>query len=165
MRSAVLAIALLLTGCASAVETPPPRPVQPDQLLEDVRILSADDMEGRLVGTRGSARARAYLVQRLGEIGVKAATDDAYEQTFVFTSEGEAHEGVNLLGRLDGTSRSRKTLLVMAHYDHLGVIDGQIYNGADDNASGVATLLAVAEALSADRPRRCRRRRCRSGRR
>ena len=74
MRSAVLAIALLLTGCASAVEAPPPV-VQPDKLLEDVRILSADDMEGRRTGTPGAARARAYLVQRLEEIGVEDHPD------------------------------------------------------------------------------------------
>lgn len=153
MRSVLLALALLLAGCASAVKPPPPAVVAPDQLLEDVRILSADDMEGRLVGTPGSARARAYLVQRLEEIGVQPVRADTYEQAFVFTSEGRGHDGVNLLGRLEGTSRSKRTLVVMAHYDHLGVIDGQIYNGADDNASGVAVLLAVAQAFAADPPR------------
>ena len=153
MRSAFLALALLLTGCASAVEPPTPPVVQPDQLLEDVRTLSADDMEGRRTGTPGAARARAYLVQRLEEIGVEPVWDDAYEQAFVFTHEGQANDGVNLIGRIEGASRSKKALVVMAHYDHVGVIDGQVYNGADDNASGVAALLAIAEAFSVHPPR------------
>ena len=153
MRSASLVAALLLSACASAAPAPPPVVVQPNQLLEDVRILSADDMEGRRVDTPGSAKARAYLVQRLEEIGVEPARGEAYEQSFVFTHEGQAFNGVNLLAKVEGTSRSRKTLVVMAHYDHVGVIDGQIYNGADDNASGVAALLAIAEVLVADPPR------------
>lgn len=153
MRSAFLVAALVLAGCASAVEAPPPPVVKPDQLMEDVRILSADDMEGRRVDTPGSARARAYLIQRLEAIGVEPARGEVYEQDFVFTRGAEAHTGVNLLGKIEGTSRSRRTLVVMAHYDHVGVIDGQIHNGADDNASGVAALLAIAESFAADPPR------------
>lgn len=154
MRPVFLAAALLLSACASTAPAPSPPPVvQPDQLLEDVRILSADDMEGRRVDTPGSARARAYLVQRLEAIGVEPARGDSYEQPFVFTYEGEPYSGVNLLGRIDGASRSRKTLVVMAHYDHIGMIDGQIYNGADDNASGVAALLSIAQAFTAKPPR------------
>ena len=152
MRCAFLVVALVLAGCASAVEPPPPV-LQPDQLLEDVRILSADDMEGRRVDTPGSAKARGYLIRRLEEIGVEPAQGDAYEQEFVFTKEGQAFRGVNLLGKIEGTSRSRKTLVVMAHYDHVGVINGEIYNGADDNASGVAALLAIAQSFADDPPR------------
>jgi Zn-dependent M28 family amino/carboxypeptidase len=153
MRRVLLALALFLAGCASAVEIPPqPVAVKPDRLFEDVRILSADDMEGRLVDTPGSARARAYLIRRLEAIGVEPARK-TFEQEFVFTKGAQAHDGVNLIGKIEGTSRSRKSLVVMAHYDHVGVIDGQIYNGADDNASGVAALLAIAESFAADPPR------------
>ena len=42
-------------------------------------------------------------------------------------------------------------MIITAHYDHVGVIDGEIYNGADDNASGVAALLEVAQYLSTQR--------------
>jgi len=155
MRRALLAIALLLTGCASA----PPLPVAavpaiaPDQLLEDVRILSADEMQGRAVDTAGSAKARAYIARRLWEIGVRPAFGDSFEQGFVFTREGVAYDGTNLVGKIEGTSRSRRTLVVMAHYDHMGVRGGEVFNGADDNASGVAVLLAIAASFAADPPR------------
>lgn len=153
MRRSAVILALCLAACASAAPAPPAPVVGPDQLLEDIRILSADDMEGRRVDTPGSAKARAYLVQRLEEIGVEPARGDTYEQQFIFTREGQAFNGVNLLAKVEGASRSRKTLVVMAHYDHVGVIDGQVFNGADDNASGVAALLAVAQAFVADPPR------------
>ena len=152
MRPAILVLALLLCGCASAVEAPPPAAARPDQLLTDTRILSANDMEGRGVGTTGSARARAYLVRRLEEIGALPVRED-FEQGFIFTNKNQAHEGVNLIGRIEGTSRSRRVLVVMAHYDHLGIVGGEVFNGADDNASGVAAVLALAESLAADPPR------------
>jgi hypothetical protein len=53
--------------------------------------------------------------------------------------------GVNILGVVRGTERPGRYIFVSAHYDHLGVAGGQIYNGADDNASGSAGILAIAE--------------------
>ena len=150
LRWAAILLSVVATGCASA---PPPAPAVPvDRLIEDVRILSADDMEGRAPDTPGSARARAYILQRFEEIGLQPVRRD-FEQEFIFTRKGGPVHGVNLIGRIEGTSRSRKALLVMAHYDHMGVVDGEVFNGADDNASGVAALLAVAQAFIERPPR------------
>jgi Zn-dependent M28 family amino/carboxypeptidase len=127
--------------------------------LTDVRILSADDMEGRGVGTPGGAKARAYIVKRFGQIGLRPPTTSkggkSFEQPFSFKPRyfGKDLTGVNLVARIPGTSSSDKVLVVSAHYDHLGVRKGEVYNGADDNASGVAGLLAVAEAFKALPPR------------
>jgi len=154
MRPVAFALLLTLCACASA----PPPAVQTaapaDRLLEDVRILSADDMEGRKVDTPGSAKARAYIEQRFAEAGIEPFGDN-YEQPFIFTDKGASHQGVNVIGRIEGTARShaRRVLVVTAHYDHEGVVDGEIYNGADDNASGVAALLAIAGQFAADPPR------------
>ena len=122
--------------------------------LDDVRILSADDMEGRGIGTPGGAKARAYVVKRFGQIGLKPQ-GATFERPFTFKPKfvGKDVTGVNLVARIEGTSSSDKVLVVSAHYDHLGVRKGEVYNGADDNASGVAGLLAVAEAFKAKPPR------------
>ena len=48
--------------------------------------------------------------------------------------------GINILGHLEGTADTDLTMIITAHYDHVGEIDGEIYNGADDNASGVVGL-------------------------
>jgi Zn-dependent M28 family amino/carboxypeptidase len=115
------------------------------QLMRDVETLSADGMEGRRAGTPGAARARAYIVDRLVQAGVRPA-GQTFEQPFTFTTSAEAgpREGVNVLGVIRGRRAPERYIAITAHYDHLGVRNGQVYNGADDNASGVAALLALA---------------------
>ncbi|WP_439634301.1 M20/M25/M40 family metallo-hydrolase [Glycocaulis sp.] len=131
------------------------------QPVTDLRILSADDMQGRLVGSEGNARARAYIVERLGEIGVEAVFEN-YEQSFTFQrsldfrdpdAERETVTAVNLVGRIAGANPGEHVMVVGAHYDHVGMDeDGNIFNGADDNASGTAGLLAVAAAFMENPP-------------
>ncbi|HEV7289074.1 M20/M25/M40 family metallo-hydrolase [Sphingomonas sp.] len=140
LRSFALAAALLTPAVAS-----------PDQLFEDVRILAADDMAGRLVGTPGSAKARAYLTGRMQAIGIEPY-GAGYEQPFTAQHKDAALNGVNLVGRIRGTGTSDRVLVIGAHYDHFGVRGGKVLNGADDNASGVATLLSIAEDFARARP-------------
>lgn len=145
---------LLLTAAVLSLTAAAPAFADPgDRALDDVRILSADDMQGRAPGTPGSEKARAYILSRFAQIGLSPVVDK-FEQPFTFTKrDGTAVQGINLVARIKGTETGGKAMVVSAHYDHLGVRDGQIYNGADDNASGVAGLLAVAEAFKAKPPK------------
>ena len=143
MRHAVLAVLF------SALLAPSAAAASGDRALEDVRVLSADDMQGRQVGSPGGVKARAYIATRLRETGLTVV-----EQPFSFRRiDGAETTGVNLIARIDGTRAGGKTMVVTAHYDHVGIRDGRIFNGADDNASGVAGLLAVAEAFQAKPPK------------
>ncbi|ATC25490.1 M20/M25/M40 family metallo-hydrolase [Caulobacter vibrioides] len=145
-RSLSLFAAVFLTLASPAFAGPG------DKALDDVRILSADDMQGRGVATPGSEKSRAYILSRFAEIGL-APVGDRFEHGFSFSKrDGSTVQGVNLIARIKGT-KPGKVMVVTAHYDHLGVRNGEIYNGADDNASGVAGLLAVAEAFKAKRPK------------
>ncbi len=120
-----------------------------DFALEDVHALSTDAMQGRAVGTPGSIEARLYILGRMREIGL-----EPLDQAFTFkTRDGAEVTGVNLMAKISGTQPGGKVIVVTAHYDHLGVRGGEIYNGADDNASGVAGALAVAEAFKARPPK------------
>lgn len=157
---ATLLVSTILTACApeqpvaQAPEPATPSVAAPagDQLLEDVRILSADDMQGRFVGTPGNAKARAYLLERLAAIGLKPAFSAGFEQKLTVSIGGQSVAAVNLIGMIEGSSSSDRAMVVMAHYDHESVKDGQIYNGADDNASGVATLLQIARNMKDQAP-------------
>jgi hypothetical protein len=126
-----------------------------DQLMADLRILSADDMEGRGAGTPGGERARAYIVSRFEALGIVAPPMGRLQP---FTAQGRTREGpqtfngVNILGLIEGTRVPDRYIVVTAHYDHVGVNDGQVFNGADDNASGVATMLELAARLKAAPP-------------
>ena len=146
IRFSALIAAAILSAAAPALAAPG------DRAIEDIRILSADDMQGRAPGTPGSEKARSYIVSRFARIGL-SPIGDTFEQPFEFAKrDGTKLRGVNLVARIKGT-RPGKAMVVSAHYDHLGVRNGEIYNGADDNASGVAGLLAVAEAFKAKRPK------------
>jgi Zn-dependent M28 family amino/carboxypeptidase len=131
------------------------------QLIQDLRVLSADDMQGREVDTPGGAKARAYVIDRF-----KASHIDpiggSYEEPFTYTSGGRGRGGVvtpttethavNVVGRIQGTSSDAHVIVVSAHYDHIGAHNGRVYNGADDNASGAAGLFSVASYFAAHRP-------------
>jgi len=124
-----------------------------DQLLADVAVLAADSLEGRRTGTPGSEKARAYIRHAFARIGLQAV-GDGYEQPFMVERGGsDAVQGVNLVGSLAGTTIADTVILVTAHYDHLGIRGGEIFNGADDNASGVAGILALAAYFSRHQPR------------
>jgi Zn-dependent M28 family amino/carboxypeptidase len=147
-----LICAALVVTCAApaAVQT---AIIDGAQLLRDLGTLSADDMEGRLPGTPGGAKARAYILRRFKEVGIQPI-GDAYERPFAFRGRGDSNDrsGVNIVGVVRGRREPGRFIVVTAHFDHLGVRNGQVFNGADDNASGVAALLAVASRVSANKP-------------
>jgi Zn-dependent M28 family amino/carboxypeptidase len=136
-----------------AIAAAQPASIDGAQLLRDLETLSADAMEGRLVGTAGGARAREYIVRRFKETGIESV-GKSYEYPFTFGKSGSAADraGINLVGVIRGRRDPDHYIVVTAHYDHLGVRNGQVFNGADDNASGVAALLAAAARLNADKP-------------
>jgi len=124
------------------------------KLADDLKILSADDMEGRAPETRGSAKARAFIIKRFQESGIKSF-GTTYEQEYKFTrpsKPNEFHTGVNVVGYIDGASHPKKYIVVTAHYDHLGIVNGKIFNGADDNASGTASLFSIAKYFKNHKP-------------
>jgi len=120
-------------------------------LHTDAAVLADDTFEGRAAGSRGGRAAARYLVQRLRAAGLKPGTAEGYAQPF----HGNER---NLLATLAGSDQGRKheLIIVGAHYDHVGYGNrqnsngpiGTIHNGADDNASGVATLLEVIDAMA-----------------
>ena len=123
-------------------------------LLQDLKTLSADDMEGRVVDTPGGGRARAFVLKRFAESGV-TTLGGAYTTAFTFGGRGGRvgqRRGVNVVGKIDGTSRRDRYIVLSAHYDHIGPRNGQVSNGADDNASGTAALFAAAAYFSVHRP-------------
>ena len=129
----------------------------------DVSYLAHDSLEGREVGTKGELIAADYIAARMKENGLlPKGNDNTYFQVFTRNMKAHPHdtagtgekiEGRNVLGFLD--NGAEKTLIIGAHYDHLGYGEegsladsaGQIHNGADDNASGVSAMLGLAKKL------------------
>jgi len=141
----------------------------------DISWLAADEREGRGMESEGLEAAGAWLVERFAEIGLEPAGEEGYRDPFTASvmvpdpgqpdnphaGERRPVNGFNVVGRLPAgaTDRLPGIVLVGAHYDHLGMGGGgslaigetAIHNGADDNASGTAALLAVARELASRR--------------
>ena len=150
---------------AKRVRTRAPSDVDATSLLSDARTLSGPAMQGRQVGTTGGKLARGYLLQRFRDVGLQPI-GASFEQPFTFKpgrgirfwrakfwEAAKPVSGVNLVGRIQGSAEPDAVILVTAHYDHLGIRRGKLYPGADDNASGVAAMLAVARYFRAHPPR------------
>ena len=132
---------------APAQAPPAAARVDATRLLKDLATLAAPGMEGRLTGTPGNKRAQAYILEQFKELKLQPV-NKSYEQKFSFRSTREFPDATNLFASIPGTVEADRYLIVSAHYDHLGVKDGATYHGADDNASGVAAMLAVARWFS-----------------
>lgn len=135
-------------------------------ILAHIRYLAADSLEGRAPGTRGEQLAIRYIEKAFSDFRLKPLGTNGYQQNFDYTERSHMHAsdakgtprtGRNVLGFLD--NKAEKTLVIGAHFDHLGNEDGrgsslaadpkgQVHNGADDNASGVAGLLELARIYS-----------------
>ena len=147
----VCCLALLHAGSAVLAQRATTEPVfTPADLMSSVSTLAAPGMEGRRTATPGNAKAREWIVQQFKSAGL-TPIGSGYELPFTFgrRQQGDAQlaemSGVNVAGVCRGTgARDDAAMLITAHYDHLGVRDGAIYHGADDNASGVAVLVALA---------------------
>ncbi|WP_316815302.1 M20/M25/M40 family metallo-hydrolase [Pedobacter nyackensis] len=121
------------------------------QLLSDVEILSSDSYEGRKTDTKGAEMTRAYLTKRFTAIGLKSFPElNGYEQAFSFETDKGKVNGKNMIGYIEG--KTDEIIVVSAHYDHIGIINNEVYNGADDNASGVAALLKFAAYFKQNKP-------------
>lgn len=157
MRSRSRLFTALLFAAAPVGAQPfaAPRDSATRVLMSRLATLSADSMEGRRTGTPGSARARAWLTQQLTAMGARPL-GASYEQPFRFRARGagatDSITGVNIVARIPGRSSGGRALVMSAHYDHLGVRNGEVFNGADDDASGCIALLTVAEQLMRDPP-------------
>jgi hypothetical protein len=127
--------------------------VTASELHAHVAVLANDTFEGREAGSRGGRAAAGYIVERLRAYGLRGGgTDGGYTQAL----DGQQR---NLLAILPGSDPQLKNevILVGAHYDHVGYGNrsnsygptGYIHNGADDNASGISTILETAQALAA----------------
>ena len=149
LRSIFGALALLAASHAHAVDGA--------ALMTDLRMLSSPEFAGRLTGTPGSRLAQAYITRRFQELGLKPF-GASYAMPFAFVDtrrdvQTDYPSALNLVGHIPGSSNPEMIMVVSAHYDHLGVQKGRAFLGADDNASGVAAMLAVAAHFKQHPPR------------
>ena len=143
-----------LAGCAQSQQRSTAATSVSDtaRIMANLHALSADSMEGRQAGTAGGKRARAWIVRELTSMGVRPL-GESYEHVVKLPVRANADTlGANIVARIAGRNSTGPVLVLSAHYDHLGIRNGVIYNGADDDASGVIALLEIARRLLTEPP-------------
>lgn len=123
-----------------------------EALLQNIKTLSSDAFEGRGTGTRGANKAKDYIINQFHVFNV-LPLNTTYEQKFSFNSKRKTYNAANILGWVKGTENPDKYVVISAHYDHEGIKNGLIYNGADDDASGIAALISFAEYFKNNPPK------------
>ena len=119
-------------------------------LVRDVEVLADDDLGGRDNGTEGSALARDHIVDRLDDFAVGLGPAGTGPEAFMQPLPG----GTNVVALIPGTVAPDEYVAIGAHYDHVGGAcrgtdeQDRICNGATDNATGVAAVLAIGERLA-----------------
>jgi len=131
-------------------------------ILEHIKYLSSDELEGRYPGSKGSDLAIDYIATDYKRSRLSPLGSDDYLQFFDFTNQqGEKIKIPNVVGMIPGTTLKDEYIVIGAHFDHLGyggahsgsleMNSSAIHNGADDNASGIAGMLELASKLSSER--------------
>lgn len=133
--------------------------------MDDIIALTAPEMQGRKAGSVGEAKAAEYLTSQLSLLGLKpmGTPEAGFAQAFTIYPvietkvngrltfrPGQSKDlripSANILGGLMGENE-HEMILISAHYDHLGVFEGHVYPGANDNASGVGCILDVIRQI------------------
>ncbi|MEO7815372.1 MAG: M28 family peptidase [Sphingomicrobium sp.] len=175
MRLLAIVLAGLLAGFVAGCATiPRPRPpaITEAELRGTIAVLASDEFEGRMAGTPGETKTIAYIAERFRTAGLTNGARGAvpYLDPFVIVARPARPPGIgeqsaqdvftahiqqlgnltshNVIGVVRGRHPDGRAVLLMAHWDHLGICApraaDRICNGAIDNASGVAVLVAVA---------------------
>lgn len=169
MRKALIitSFALFFLGCGSGVKGQKTVADNDDKKLfdtyantitqEELRthlfIIASDEMQGRDTGSEGQKKAGRYLIQQYQKMGISyPPTADGFYQPIPSKAMKTAWspalpDSENIWAFIEGGEKKEEVLILSAHYDHIGMKNGEIFNGADDNASGTSALLEIAQAF------------------
>ena len=109
-----------------------------------ITYLSDSSMQGRATGSKGIMEAGRYITGEFKKYGLLPAGETYTDGFMAGTAIGR-----NIAGMIQSREGNDEYIIVTDHYDHIGILDGKTFPGADDNASGIAALLNIAEIFSA----------------
>ncbi len=127
--------------------------ITPEELKKHLYIIAADSMEGRETGSAGQKKAGRYLISQYekNQISYPKGAADFYQPipaTFLNNKRNRnLPNSENIWAFIEGTEKPEEIIVISAHYDHVGIENGEIYNGADDDGSGTSALLEIAQAF------------------
>ena len=121
-----------------------------ERLKEHVYYFASDSLQGRKAGSEFATKASEYIIKEYERAGLAPFFAEGWYDRF----RRDGKDFKNVVGVIQGTDLKDEYIVLGAHYDHLGVKGGEVYNGADDNASGSAAVIEIARALQGQQLRR-----------
>lgn len=124
-----------------------------EDLKIHLTIVASDEMEGRETGSQGQKKAGKYLISQYKKNGISfpKGAKDYYQLVPAAYLNAKYNENLsdseNVWAFIEGSEHPEEIVVVSAHYDHVGMKNGEIYNGADDDGSGTVALLEIAQAF------------------
>jgi Zn-dependent M28 family amino/carboxypeptidase len=150
----VLLLVLVGFGACKTVHKPHAAKAEPNQnheLLLVQKELASDAFEGREAGK--NQKAQRFILDYFNAIGLRKFNNSfAFHFDFEYADNQKSAQGTNLIGYIKGSKHPHKYIVIGAHYDHMGIKNGAVFNGADDNASGTAALLMLGKYFSVNPP-------------
>jgi Zn-dependent M28 family amino/carboxypeptidase len=120
-----------------------------EDLKDHLYILASDEFEGRNTGEPGQKKAAEYIrnffMER--EIASPLGGDDYFQDIPTEHLRPNLKPSENVVAFIEGTEKPDEVIVISAHYDHVGMRNGEIYNGADDDGSGTVGVMEIAEAF------------------
>jgi hypothetical protein len=127
--------------------------ISSESLQTNLTVIASDEMEGRDTGSEGQKKAGRYIIDFYKKHGVgfpKGATDYYQHIPADFLNSKRNKnlpDSENIWAFIEGTEKPEEIVIISAHYDHLGIGKGEIYNGADDDGSGTVAIMEIAAAF------------------
>lgn len=127
--------------------------ISSEELKKHLTIVASDEMEGRETGSEGQKKAGKYIIDTYKKNGIAfpKGAENYYQSVPAAFLNAKRNENLpdseNIWAFIEGTEHPEEIVVVSAHYDHVGIKNGEIYNGADDDGSGTVALMEIARAF------------------
>jgi len=124
-----------------------------ESLKTNLTVIASDEMEGRDTGSPGQKKAGRYLIEQYQKAGISypKGANDYYQHIPAGYLNAKYNENLNdsenIWAFIEGTDKKDEIVVISAHYDHVGTKKGEVYNGADDDASGTVAILEIAKTF------------------
>lgn len=161
---ALLMLGLTLLGCTAQQSTTAKKSSKADfssfinnieesNIKKNLYVIASDEMQGRNTGEPGQKKAGEYIINEYKKYGISfpKGADSYYQKVpSEYMKKGfspKLNDSENIWAFIEGSEKPDEVLVISAHYDHVGMKNGEIYNGADDDGSGTVTVMEIAKAF------------------
>lgn len=123
-------------------------------LKTHLTIIASDEMQGRDTGSAGQKKAGQYLIDqyKINTVPFPNGATDYYQKvpaSFLNAIRNQnLPDSENIWAYIEGSEKPNELIVISAHYDHIGIENGEVFNGADDDGSGTVALIEIAQAFS-----------------